>query len=127
MEKYYEEFIYSVISDEDSKHGRFTDIFPNKDFKESFTKLKEHLESLEIPKQYPSIIDMDMYFFGLVYSILFQKKSIETDDKDELKEQIESKIKEFKDNFSHVKAPSNLGNLRSRISSSIEIYSEYAS
>lgn len=127
MEKYYEEFIYSVISDDEGKYGKFTYIFPNKDFSGSYTKLEEHLETLEIPKEYPSIIDMDIYFFGLVHSILFQKKNIKTDDKDELQGKIESKIKEFKDNPSHVKAPSNLGHLRSRISSSIEIYSEYAS
>ncbi|PZX59363.1 uncharacterized protein DUF262 [Algoriphagus ratkowskyi] len=127
IEKYYEEFIYSVISNDESKYGKFTDIFPNKGFSDIFTKLKEHLVSLEIPKEYPSIIDMDMYFFGLVNAILFQRKSIKTEDKDELKGKIEKKIKEFKDNPSHVKAPSNLGHLRLRISSSIEIYSEYAS
>lgn len=127
MEKYYEEFIYSVISDDDSRYGKFTDIFPNKDFNEGFTKLEQHIVSLEIPKEYPSIIDMDMYFFGLINTILFQKKIIKTEDKDELKGRIELKIKEFKENPSHVKAPSNLGHLRSRISSSIEIYSEYAS
>lgn len=127
MEKYYEEYIYSVISDEESKYGKFTDNFPNKQFSEFFTKLKQHIESLDIPKQYPSIIDMDMYFFGLVYTVLFDKKSITAENIDELKQKINTKIKQFKENFSHIKAPSNLGNLRSRIFSSIQIYDEYAS
>lgn len=126
MEKYYEEFIYSVLSDDEGKYGKFTDIFPNKDYNEHFIKLKEHLEFLQIPKEYPSIIDMDMYFFGLVYTVLFQKKNIKAEVKDELKGRIDAKIEELKDNSSHLKAPSNLGNLRSRISSSIEIYFEYA-
>tara|TARA_R110001592_G_scaffold161457_1_gene394073 strand:+ start:3285 stop:4457 length:1173 start_codon:yes stop_codon:yes gene_type:complete len=127
MEKYYEEYIYSVLSNEESKYGKFTDNFPDKQFNEPFTKLEQHLESLNIPKQYPSIIDMDIYFFGLVYTVLFDKKNIKTENKDGLKQKIDAKIKEFKEDFSHIKAPSNLGNLRSRIYSSIEIYGEYAS
>lgn len=126
MEKYYEEYIYSVLSDDEGKYGKFTANFPDKQFHESFKKLRQHLELLNIPNQYSSIIEMDMYFFGLVYAILFNKKGIEVEKKDELRQKVEEKIRSFKDDFSHIKAPSNLGNLRSRISSSIQIYDEYA-
>ena len=127
MEKYYEEYIYSVIADSETKYGKFTDIFPDKKYDERFLKLQQSLNLLEIPKQFSSIIDLDMYFFGHIYTVVFENKTIESGEKENLKKDIENQISEFKLDNSHTKAPSNLGNLRSRISSSIEIYENYAS
>jgi hypothetical protein len=127
MEKYYEEYIYSVVADNDAKYGKFSTIFPNRQFAERLSNLQQALEALEIRKEFPSIIDLDMYFFGLVYMIVFETKTMNFANKDELKQKIESKIIEFKSDVSHTKAPSNLGHLRLRISSSIVIYEEYAS
>jgi hypothetical protein len=42
-------------------------------------------------------------------------------------EEIKSKIQEYKNDLKHTKSPSNLGHLRERISSSIDIYSKYES
>ena len=125
--KYYEEYIYSVIADSETKYGKFTDIFPDKKYDERFLKLQQSLNLLEIPKQFSSIIDLDMYFFGHIYTVVFENKTIESGEKENLKKDIENQISEFKLDNSHTKAPSNLGNLRSRISSSIEIYENYAS
>ncbi|OFY12980.1 MAG: hypothetical protein A2X11_11580 [Bacteroidetes bacterium GWE2_42_24] len=127
MEKYYEEYIYSVVADLDAKYGKFSTIFPNNKYDDRFSSLQQALISLDIPKQSPSIIDLDMYFFGLTYTIIFENKTIDVTKKDELKQKIEAKISEFKKDNSHTRAPSNLGHLRSRISSSIEIYEKYAS
>ena len=52
---------------------------------------------------------------------------IEEKQKKDLKEELEEKIAEFKADFSHSRAPNNLGHLRSRISSSIDIYEDYVS
>jgi uncharacterized protein with ParB-like and HNH nuclease domain len=127
MEKYYEEYIYSVIADVDSKYGKFTQIFPNKKYEDRFSNLQQALSALNVPQQFSSIIDLDMHFFGLIYTIVFENKAIDIGQKDELKEDVEAKISEFKQDNSHTKAPSNLGHLRSRISSSIEIYEGYTS
>jgi Protein of unknown function DUF262 len=127
MEKYYEDYIYSVVNDFDNKYGKFSTIFPNRKYDDRFSNFLQALNSLEIKKEFPSIIDLDMYFFGLIYSVVFENKSIDITKKDELKQKIDTKISEFKNDSSHTKAPSNLGNLRLRISSSIEIYQEYAS
>ena len=127
MEKYYEEYIYSVIADTDIKYGKFTETFPDKRYDDRFLNLQQVLNSIEIPKQFSSIIDLDMYFFGLTYIIIFENKTIDVAKKDELKQKIETKIAELKENWSHTRAPSNLRNLRMRISSSIEIYQKYAS
>jgi uncharacterized protein with ParB-like and HNH nuclease domain len=127
MEKYYEEYIDSIIADTESKYGKFSNIFPDKKYDERFLKLQTTLDSLEIPTQFPSMIDLDLYFFGLTYTIVFENKTIDISRKELLKKEIEDKITEFKKDGSHTKAPSNLGHLKARISSSVEIYEKYAS
>jgi hypothetical protein len=127
MENYYEEYVYSVVADSDSKYGKFSIIFPDREYSDRFSNLKQALISLEIKREFPSIIDLDMYFFGLIYIIVFENKTIDFTKKEDLKNEIEAKIVVFKEDPSHTKAPSNLGHLRARISSSIEIYEKYAS
>jgi len=127
MEKYYEEYIDSVINDKDDKYGKFSIFFPNRDFEGRYSNLKKTLDSIAITRNFSSIIDLDMYFFGLIYTIVFENKQIDINRKEELKEKIKEKISEYKLDYKHTKSPSNLGHLRSRISSSIEIYNQYAS
>lgn len=128
MEKYYEEYIYAVISDEDSeKYGKFSEIFPDKKYEDRFVKLNEYLVALDIPKTFTSIIDLDMYIFGLIYITILKDETLDTSKADELKNDIERKIEEFKEDYYHKKAPNNLGNLRSRISDSIDIYEKHTS
>lgn len=128
MEDYYEAYIYSVVDDEDSEtYGKFSTYFPEKKYDDRFGHLQQAVKTLEIPTQFSSIIDLDMYVFGLIYHIVFENKVIKQDDKDNLKHDLESKIAEFRKDDSHTKSPSNLGHLRIRISSSIDIYKKYAS
>ncbi|WP_353116798.1 DUF262 domain-containing protein [Myroides odoratus] len=127
MENYYEEYVYSVVADSDTKYGKFSTIFPNREYSTRFSNLQNTLNSLEIKKEFPSIIDLDMYFFGLTYVIVFENKTIDFTKKEDLKNEIETKIAVFKRDSSHTKAPSNLGHLRERIRLSIEIYEKYAS
>ncbi|MFA7360005.1 MAG: DUF262 domain-containing protein [Candidatus Kapaibacterium sp.] len=127
MEIYYEKYIYSVIADVDSKYGKFSNNFPNKKYDDRFLRLQESFSSLEIPNQYSSIIDLDMYLFGLIYKVVFKNKTIDYAQKSILKQELEDTISIFKADNSHTKAPSNLGHLRARISKSIEIYGKYES
>jgi len=127
MEKYYEEYIYASINDINSEtYGKFSDIFPNKEYETQITKIESTIELLEIPIEFPSIIDLDVYFFGLVYQIIFNKKSIDSNKKDALKEELNNQISIYKDNYSHKRSPNNLGHLRGRITQSISIYGKYA-
>ena len=126
MEKFYEEYIYASISNNNSGvYGKLSDIIPNKKYDDLFLRLMNTLESLDIPKEYSSIIDMDTCLFGIIYQVIFQKKIIEVSKKDELKHDIDEKIKVFKASSSHKKSPNNLGHLRDRISQSISIYERY--
>lgn len=126
MEKYYETYIYSVVADSDSEiYGKFTNIFPNKKFSEKLNALKINLEQINVPTDFDSIIDVDMYFFGIIYLVLFKNKNVAIDRKNILNPKLEDSIKKFREDKDYSRAPNNLGNLRSRISKSIEIYEEF--
>lgn len=127
MEAYYEEYIYSVVGESTSSlFVDFLTVFPNKEYEQSFVSLDQTINSLNLPKQYTSIIDLDMYIFGLTYIIVFEKKSIDITKELNIKEDLIVKIKEFRDNSSHSKAPSALKYLKSRIDASIKIFNNYA-
>ena len=126
MEKYYEEYIYAAINDINSTtYGKFSDVFIDKKYEDLLLTLEETIESLDIPKEYPSIIDLDVYFFGLAYQIIFKNKTIDNDKKDELKDKLNNQIKLYKNDYSHKRAPNNLGHLRNRITQSIHIYGKF--
>jgi uncharacterized protein with ParB-like and HNH nuclease domain len=126
MEKYYEEYIYSVVGENSSLlFSDFSTIFPNKEFKPRFERLEQAINSLEIPKEFTSIIDMDVYLFGLIYCIVFENKSVKVEEKEDLKTDLANKIAQFKNDSSHTRAPGALKYLKARIDGSLEIYKNY--
>lgn len=126
MEAYYEEYIYSVVGDKESVLFKdFASTFPDGDFATRFERLKVAIQELEIQKQFLSIIDMDVNFFGLLYVIIFINKSIDVSKRAEIHAELDAKISEFKSSEGHKKAPGALKYLKDRISSSIEIYNKY--
>lgn len=126
MESYYEEYIYSVVGENDSRlFADFSTIFPDRKYQERFKCLEESITSLEIPTHYNSIIDLDMFLFGLIYIIVFDNKELDVIKKDLLKDKLEKKIQIFKNDPSHTRAPNALKYLKSRIDSSIEIYKNF--
>lgn len=126
MEKYYEEYIYSMVGENPSPLFReFEVIFPDGNFAPRYERLKLAIDALVIPKEFNSIIETDMNLFGLIYSIIFENKSIDQARKDELRAQLNAKIAEFRADEGHKKAPSALKYLKQRIDSSVGIYNEY--
>ncbi len=126
MEKFYEEYIHSITGNNTSQmFDDFSANFPNKNYHLRFIALEKAIDDLSIPNLFVSIIDSDMYMFGLIYMIVFVGKEIDTDKKNELQDAIKDKIIEYKDDPSHARSPSALKYLRSRISNSIEIYGRY--
>ncbi|MEG2340028.1 MAG: DUF262 domain-containing protein [Odoribacter sp.] len=126
MEGFYEKYIYSVVNDEDSDlFGKFTDIYIDKNYSERMTRLNEYIDQLKFRNYYSSIIDMDIYFFGLIYFVLFEKNEIDLTRKENLLETLKSQIKQIKGDAKHTKTPSLLKYLRERITKSISIYHIY--
>lgn len=126
MEEYYEEYIYFVTGEEPSSRFRpFNEVFADGDFRARFHRLNQSISDLALPLQYNSIIEMDIFLFGLIYQIVFQNRSIDINRRNELVAAIDAKIAEYKGDNGHRKAPGALKYLRERIAASIEIYNNY--
>ena len=93
MEKYYEEYIYSVVKDStDSMFAQFSSYIPNKEFAPRIAKLQTALQGLEYNLlHFTSIIDADVYMLGLIYISVIEGKDIDLVRKDELKATLERK------------------------------------
>lgn len=126
IEPYIINYISSVVSGEyESLFGKFTDVFADGNFTPQIELLKNTLTQLDVPQTFNSIINMDVHFFGLVYFILFEKKSIDTSKKEDLKSEIESVIQDFRNNTGHSNAPAQFQYMRQRITKSVETYQKY--
>ncbi|WP_290736505.1 MULTISPECIES: DUF262 domain-containing protein [unclassified Fibrobacter] len=125
-EKYYNDFIDHCISQ--NANDMFTPF--NDSLKHRIESLKQDINKLNFNgKTFTSIIDCDIYLFGLVFYSIFEDKHINDNDVASLKEKLEDSVNEIKNDSStgtlHKKTPSALKYLRLRVSKSIEIYREY--
>ena len=127
FEKFIEEYIAFVVSKE-SDTGLFAPFTTNENHYEwttSLANLSAAIIELGIGREYASIIDMDAYVFGLVYWIFFRAKFVDMERASELKNAIESKIREYKDNEVHKRSPGLLKYLRQRMEDSISVYENF--
>lgn len=123
-ENYYEIFISDTVNP-NSASGIFkkmTDVFPEKDIESKMNTLKKEWTKLSMPHELLSIIDVDMYMFGLIYWVLVKQKQLDNAKIENLKTCLNDEIKEFKRDSSHVKSPASLKYLRNRITASINTY-----
>lgn len=126
MEKLYEEYIYSVVNDDkDSIFLAFPDEFKDGGYESYLKSLNDNIKSIILNRKFTSIIEADTYFFGLIYSVLFNYKIIDNNRVDELKNKISNKIDEFKKDSNHSKNPGALKHVRNRLQSSIDIFMEH--
>ncbi|WP_454943602.1 DUF262 domain-containing protein [Fusobacterium hwasookii] len=128
MEKYYEEYIYFTVGEEDSNiFIKYSELFKDKkEYEKMYINLKESLKKLELLKKYSSIIDIDITLFGLIYFIVFEKKEIDYSKKESIIKEINKEIEKIKKmDMRHVKNPAAFKYLRYRVRRSIEIYERY--
>jgi hypothetical protein BACCOPRO_01637 len=128
MEKYYEEYIYFTVGEEDSNiFIKYSELFKDKkEYKKMYINLKESLKELELFKKYSSIIDVDITLFGLIYFIVFEKKEIDYTKKESIFKEINKEIEKIRrEDTKHVKNPAAFKYLRYRVKRSIEIYARY--
>lgn len=128
MEKYYEEYIYFTVGEEDSNiFIKYSELFKDKkEYETMYINLKESLKELELLKKYSSIIDVDITLFGLIYFIVFEKKEIDYSKKESIIKEINKEIEKIKKmDMRHVKNPAAFKYLRYRVRRSIEIYERY--
>ena len=128
MEKYYEEYIYSVVGEVPSdKFGNFETLFPRKDFTTEMNRLTTYIDLLNLKDIYSSIINMDMYFMGLIYRVVILKHDLIINNIEGFRRIVQSKIDEYKKDKYHSRNPAALKHLKARMESSINIYNRYIS
>lgn len=126
MERYYEEYIYSVVGEYPSLlFMDFQMVFPDNNYEPRLLRLNNTILELGIPNHFTSIIEMDMYLFGLIYLILFENKIIDMTKREDLINELQISTVAFRDDLGHKKSPSALKYLKARIDKSITIYRHY--
>ena len=109
-----------------------------------YSKMSNFISDSPLSKKtFDSIIDCDLYYFGLIYLIIFENKNIDLEKWSDITKKIEKSIEEFKAPYLdkqgvptyelskavsrsfHQKNPSALKYLRERVEKSIAIYREF--
>jgi hypothetical protein len=125
-EDYYRKYIMTIVDGSPNNELKFDIAYPTLPYSaERIDQLKTTISQLEIPKSFASIIEMDMYFFGLVYEVVFLNKKLDAAKKEELKNQLNEKIEQLKTTENHRDNPNALKYLKGRIAESLSIYKEF--
>ena len=117
MEKYYESYILAEVNNEGNS---LFSLLLNSKIQARYEKLEECLQAEKFPKKFNSIIDADIYLFGLIYYTIAKGKTISITE--QILSEVQEKIREIKRDNAHTKSPSALKYLRSRIQTSIDVY-----
>ena len=126
LEQLYEDYINAVVEDrESSRFGKFATIIGKANIAPRLQVLTRYVDALGLGRQYASIIDADVYNFGLIYQVVIEGKTLKEDKFDGLKGVIDAKIEAFKAIEAHRRSPGKVTYLRNRIKDSITIYSNY--
>ena len=126
MENYYEKFIYSLINNEDDDvFGNFQKIVSQETLREREELLEKNFQLLGISlSNSDSIIDVDIYCFGIIFLSIFLNKSIPEKKIGKINQEIKNEIVYFKNNELHIKSPSTLQRLYERMDASIRIFTK---
>lgn len=123
LEGLYFAYICSVVQQcETPEFPLFTDIFPDGSFKDRMLSLQKSAADMHLLKEYDSIIDLDMRFFGLVYWVVLKGCRLNSSMLNDLENALQFKIEAFRKDPVHARAPGITRLLRQRIVESCEIY-----
>ena len=117
MEKYYESYILAEVNKDGNS---LFSLLLQLNCQNCFQTLENCLQTEKFPKKFNSIIDADIYLFGLIYYTIARGKTISITE--QILSEVQEKIREIKKDNEHTKSPSALKYLRSRIQTSIDVY-----
>lgn len=122
-ENYYQQYIMAIVDGDANNELKFDISYPVIPYDtERIEKLKIAIAKLEIPQSFNSIIEMDMYYFGLVNEVIFLNKELDDTKKEALKTALNDKIEMLKNAENHKDNPNALKYLKARINESIGVY-----
>ena len=122
LEDYYSLFV-EYITDNKPTDIHFEKISTEKEA--AIEELFFTIDKLDFPYNFDSIIDIDIYFFEIIYLMIFECKTIDVSKKGEIIDLLNDSINEIKDNNQHVKSPNAYKYLKTRAEKSLEIWRKY--
>lgn len=126
LEQWYEDYINAVVEDRDStRFGKFSTLIGKENITQRMQNLTRYVEALGYAKQYTTIIEADLYNFGLIYYVVICGYTLKEDLYDELKAAIAAKYDVIKAVDAHRRSPGKVTYLRTRIKESISVYNDY--
>lgn len=91
-------------------------------FNQNLRKIEPALSSLGLlDKEYTSIVDLDIYYTGIIYYIMIEGKELDTAEWENVKAQLDAKKAEFDGNRLHKRTPAKVAYVRLRVKASIDI------
>lgn len=127
IEDYYELYLNSAVEDSDATvFMKFSSVFNGKDYEEQLNILKRNCEVLGLleGRVYPSIIDADMDWFGLVHGSIFLRKMLDETKVEDLRATLAEYCEGIK-SPAHKRTPGALKYIRQRIDGSIEVFNHF--
>ena len=128
MERFYENFIFSIVGESPMDiFASMEEVFGGDDWHIRMHLLELRINDLGMKMKFSSIVQMDTYFFGLIFYILFLGKDIDLSNKQSLKQELERLYDTYKANYLHSRSPNALKYMQKRMEDSINTYAQHLS
>jgi hypothetical protein len=123
MERFYENFIFSVVGESPMEiFSSLEEMFGQDDWHRRMQLLELRINDLGLRKKFASIVQMDTYFFGLIYYIVFQGRDINISGKQNLNQILDNLYDSYKESSLHSRSPNALKYMQKRMEESINTY-----
>lgn len=123
MERFYENFIFSIVGEAPMDiFASLAEMFDLDDWHRRIQLLELRINDLELKRTFASIVQMDTYFFGLIYHIVFLGRDINISDKQDLNQELDNLYESYKESYLHSRSPNALKYMQKRMEESINTY-----
>lgn len=126
MERFYENFIFSVVGESPMDiFASMEEMFGQDDWHRRMHLLELRINDLGLKRTFTSIVQMDTYFFGLIYYIIFQGRDVDLSGKQNLNQILDNLYESYKESNLHSRSPNALKYMQKRMEESINTYALY--
>lgn len=123
MERFYENFIFSIVGEAPMDiFASLEEMFGYDDWHRRIQLLELRINDLGLKRTFASIVQMDTYFFGLIYYIVFQGRDINISGKQNLNRILDNLYESYKESYLHSRSPNALKYMQKRMEESINTY-----
>lgn len=123
MERFYENFIFSVVGESPMDiFANMDEMFGQEDWHRRMQLLELRINDLGLKKTFASIVQMDTYFFGLIYHVVFVGRDIDISGKQNLNRILDNLYESYKESSLHSRSPNALKYMQKRMEESINTY-----